>query len=166
MEEQNLDVLADKVADLIVSAKRVVAFTGAVVSTESGIPDFRSPSGIWDRLDPDDYTHQKFVSHPEARQKQWQLLKGRGLTTETKPNPTHYAIAELDSLGKLDCVITQNIDTSTKKPGCLMTKYLNSTAICSGQYVSAVIGVTPWHRLNPGLKPVKKLHIVSFVVIY
>ena len=70
--QQELDILAGKVADLIVKSKRIVVFTGAGVSTESGIPDFRSPGGIWDRFDPDDFTYQKFVSDPAARKKHWQ----------------------------------------------------------------------------------------------
>ncbi len=117
MEEQDLEALTDKVADLIVNATRVVVFTGAGISTESGIPDFRSPGGIWERFDPDDFTYQKFVSHPEARRKQWQMLREGKLTTDAKPNPAHYAIAELDRLGKLDCVITQNVDNLHQKAG-------------------------------------------------
>lgn len=117
MEEHELDALADKVADLIIEAKRVVVFTGAGVSTESGIPDFRSPGGIWDRFDPDDFTYQKFIKDPESRRKQWQMLQEGGLTTEAEPNPAHYAIAELDRLGKLDCVITQNVDNLHQKAG-------------------------------------------------
>lgn len=117
MKNQNLDILAGKVADLILSAKRVVVFTGAGVSTESGIPDFRSPGGIWDRFNPDDFTYQKFISSPETRRKQWQMLGEGLLTAEANPNPTHYAIAELSRLGKLDCVITQNIDNLHQKAG-------------------------------------------------
>jgi len=115
--EQNLDTLADRVADLIVKAKRVVVFTGAGISTESGIPDFRSPGGIWDRFDPDDFSYQRLTGSPEARRKWWQIFKERGLTTEAEPNPAHYAIAELDKLGKLDCVITQNVDNLHQKAG-------------------------------------------------
>jgi len=117
MEEPNLDTLAGKVADLIVSAKRAVVFTGDGVSTESGIPDFRSPGGIWERYDPDDFTYQKFVSSPEARKKHWQMLGEGSLTTAAEPNPAHYAIAELDRLGKLDCVITQNVDNLHQRAG-------------------------------------------------
>ncbi len=117
MVEQDKDILADKVADLIISAKKVVVFTGAGVSTESGIPDFRSPGGIWDRYDPDDFTYQKFVRSPEARKKHWQLLGEGFLTTGAEPNPAHYAIAELDRLGKLDCVITQNVDNLHQRAG-------------------------------------------------
>jgi NAD-dependent deacetylase len=117
MEEQTLDALAEKVADLIINAKRVVVFSGAGISTESGIPDFRSPGGIWSRFDPDDFTYQKFVSDPEARKKQWRMLGEGHLTTEAQPNLAHYAIAELDEMGRLDCVITQNVDNLHQKAG-------------------------------------------------
>ena len=117
MDSQNLETLTDQVADLIINAKRIVVFTGAGVSTESGIPDFRSPGGLWDRFDPDDFTYQKFVSDANSRRKQWQSLWKERLTVEVKPNPAHYAIAELDRLGKLDCVITQNVDNLHQKAG-------------------------------------------------
>ncbi len=117
MEEQELDALAQKAADLIINARKLVVFTGAGISTESGIPDFRSPGGIWSRFDPDDFTYQKFVSDPESRRKQWQMLGEGHLTTEAKPNAAHYAIAELDRLGRLDCVITQNVDNLHHKAG-------------------------------------------------
>jgi NAD-dependent deacetylase len=115
--ENKLDALAAKVAELIVNAKKLVVFTGAGVSTESGIPDFRSPGGIWSRFDPDDFTYQKFVADPEARRKQWQMLGEGHLTTLAEPNLAHYAIAELDRMGKLDCVITQNVDNLHQKAG-------------------------------------------------
>jgi len=117
MSANNLDTLIDKVSELIVNAKRTVIFTGAGVSTESGIPDFRGPNGIWTRYDPDDFTYQKFVKYPETRRRYWQMFEERGITPEVKPNPAHYAIAELDRLGKLDCVITQNIDSLHRKAG-------------------------------------------------
>ena len=117
MEEQDLHFLANKVADLIINAEKIVVFTGAGVSTESGIPDFRSPGGIWSKYDPDEFTYQRFVSSPEARRKQWQLFGEGFLTSDAKPNPAHYAIAELDRLGKLDCVITQNVDNLHQKAG-------------------------------------------------
>jgi NAD-dependent deacetylase len=115
--KDKLDALAEKVAELIVNAKKLVVFTGAGVSTESGIPDFRSPGGIWERFDPDDFTYQKFVADPEARRKQWQMLGEGHLTTLAEPNLAHYAIAELDRMGKLDCVITQNVDNLHQKAG-------------------------------------------------
>ena len=114
---QELESLAQRVADLVVGAGKVVVFTGAGISTESGIPDFRGPGGIWDRFDPDDFTYQKFVTDPEARKKQWQMLRSGGLATEVEPNAAHYAIAELHGLGKLDCVITQNVDNLHQRAG-------------------------------------------------
>jgi NAD-dependent deacetylase len=115
--EDRLDALAREVAELIINAKKLVVFSGAGISTESGIPDFRSPGGIWSRFDPDDFTYQKFVSDPEARRKQWRMLGEGHLTTLAEPNLAHYAIAELDKLGRLDCVITQNVDNLHQKAG-------------------------------------------------
>ena len=117
MGKQDIDTLIDRLADLIVKAERVVVFTGAGISTESGIPDFRSPGGIWERFDPEDFTYQRLMSSPETRKKWWQLFQERGLTTDAEPNPAHLALAELDKLGKLDCVITQNIDNLHQKGG-------------------------------------------------
>jgi len=117
MKKQDLDTLINRVADLIVEAERVVVFTGAGISTESGIPDFRSPGGIWEKFNPEDFTYQKLISSPEARKKWWQIFQERGLTTDAEPNPAHLALAELDRLGKLDCVITQNIDNLHQKAG-------------------------------------------------
>jgi NAD-dependent deacetylase len=117
LEEAKLDALAEKVAELIIGAKKLVVFSGAGISTESGIPDFRSPGGIWERFDPDDFTYQKFVADPESRKKQWRMLGEGHLTTGAEPNLAHYAIAELDEMGRLDCVITQNVDNLHQKAG-------------------------------------------------
>ncbi len=110
MQENELDVLAEKVADLIISSRRVVVFTGAGISTESGIPDFRGKDGIWTKLDPEDFTIQRFVAKREVRQMQWQMLKEGVIIKQVQPNAAHFAVAELEKLGKLDCVVTQNID--------------------------------------------------------
>ena len=117
MPMSDLDTLAEQVADLIVKCRKIIVFTGAGISTESGIPDFRSPGGIWSRFDPEDFTYQKFIADPQARKKHWQLLREGGLTTLAQPNPAHCAIAELHALGKLDCVITQNVDNLHQRAG-------------------------------------------------
>ena len=104
-------------ADLILHTGNVVVFTGAGVSTESGIPDFRSPGGIWTRFDPEDFTIQKFLSSPETRKKQWKILLEGGLIANAEPNRAHLAIAGLEAIGKLDCIITQNIDNLHQKAG-------------------------------------------------
>ena len=117
VDERTLNHLAGRVADLIFRSKKILVFTGAGVSTESGIPDFRSPGGIWDRFDPDDFTYQKFISSADARRKQWQLLWKDRLTETVQPNPAHHAIAELHRRGRLDCVITQNVDSLHQAAG-------------------------------------------------
>jgi NAD-dependent deacetylase len=116
VEERELDRLAGKVADLILASERIVVFTGAGMSTESGIPDFRSPGGIWSKYDPDLFTYQRFVREPETRRQVWQVTVEFFLN-KVEPNPAHYAIAELEKLGKLDCVITQNVDSLHQKAG-------------------------------------------------
>jgi NAD-dependent deacetylase len=100
-----------QIARWIVDAARPVIFTGAGVSTESGIPDFRSPGGIWSKYDPEDFTYQRFVSSEDAREKYWRMSTEffHGMR-DVRPNAAHLAIAELERLGKVDCVITQNID--------------------------------------------------------
>ena len=122
MVEETLDSLAQKAAELIDAARKLVVFTGAGISTESGIPDFRSPGGIWSRFDPEDFTYQKFTTDIEARRKQWRMLGEGHLTTNAQPNPAHYAIAELDRMGRLDCVITQNVDNLHHKAGVPVEK--------------------------------------------
>jgi len=117
MEAKDLDYLVDKVAALILEADRVVVFTGAGISTESGIPDFRSPGGIWSRFDPDDFTIQKFMSSEKTRRMQWQMLAEGSLLKDAEPNQAHHAVAELEKLDKLTCVITQNIDNLHQKAG-------------------------------------------------
>jgi len=107
----------ERLAQLIIESKKTVVFTGAGISTESGIPDFRSPGGIWSKYDPENFTIQKFLSSPAARRALWKMSAESGLLTEAEPNPAHYAIAELYQLGKLDCVITQNVDNLHQKAG-------------------------------------------------
>ena len=131
MDDTQIDALCDRLAELIAGSKRVLVFTGAGISTESGIPDFRSPGGLWSRFDPDDFTIQKFMSSEAARRRQWQLMK-EGHITEAEPNAAHYAVAELHRLGKLDCVVTQNIDYLHQKAGVPMTSFSNCTATASG----------------------------------
>jgi NAD-dependent deacetylase len=100
-----------EVAQWILSAKRVIVFSGAGLSTESGIPDFRSPGGVWDRYNPEDFYFQNFLASEASREKYWQMATEMyDPIKKAQPNQAHLAIAELEKLGKLDCVITQNID--------------------------------------------------------
>lgn len=108
----------DAISDIIVQSKRIVVFTGAGIGTESGIPDFRSPGGIWDRYDPNELTYQKFLSSQASREKYWERQKLLWpVIAAAKPNAGHLAIAELYKMGKLDCVITQDGDSLHQKSG-------------------------------------------------
>ncbi|MFH1114667.1 MAG: Sir2 family NAD-dependent protein deacetylase [Pseudomonadota bacterium] len=98
-------------AGLIHRAKRVVVFTGAGISTESGIPDFRSPGGIWSQYDPDDLTYQKFRSHEKYRKLYWEYDRARyPAMKDALPNAAHRAVVEVEKSGRLAALITQNID--------------------------------------------------------
>ncbi len=91
-------------------------FTGAGVSTESGIPDFRSPGGIWTRMQP--ISFQDYVSDAEARRLSWQRRLEMEETWNTvQPNTGHRAVAELVARGKASHVITQNIDGLHQQSG-------------------------------------------------
>jgi NAD-dependent deacetylase len=118
--------------DLIKEAKRITAFTGAGVSTESGISDFRSPGGVWDRYRV--VTFQEFLSSHDARVEYWSMKKELFLEMKSaKPNKAHLALAALEKTGKLDCLITQNIDGLHQDAGSTHVIELHGTnrkAIC------------------------------------
>jgi NAD-dependent deacetylase len=99
----------EALARLIDEAETVVAFTGAGISTESGIPDFRSPGGLWTRYRPIDY--RDFVSSEEARREMWRRKFAMEKEIGTvEPNAGHRALTKLHEAGKLSHIITQNID--------------------------------------------------------
>ncbi len=107
-----------EVADLIRNSEKVLVFTGAGISTESGIPDFRGADGIWSKYDPEDFTIQKFMSDKRARKLHWDLLSDGDLSMfKADPNPAHHAITELKNTGKLYGVVTQNVDGLHQKAG-------------------------------------------------
>jgi NAD-dependent deacetylase len=99
----------DALRDLIEASRRAVVFTGAGISTESGIPDFRSPGGIWTQYKPIDF--RDFVASEEARRESWR----RKFATEptmaaAEPNRGHRAVATLVDRGPVSAVVTQNVD--------------------------------------------------------
>lgn len=101
--------MSKKLADLLREARSVLVFTGAGISTGSGIPDFRGPKGIWKKRRP--VLFQDFLESEEARAEHWDYkLEGWQAFRDAKPNAAHLALAELERLGKLDALVTQNID--------------------------------------------------------
>ena len=108
----------ERAAQWIFDAQRLVVFVGAGLSTESGIPDFRSPGGVWDRYDPEDFYFQNFLQSRDRRVQYWKMATEMYESMkDAKPNAGHTAIAELERMGKLDCLITQNIDGLHFKAG-------------------------------------------------
>jgi NAD-dependent deacetylase len=111
---QNESKMKDQInscAGMILESRRVIVFTGAGISTESGIQDFRSPGGLWEQWNPDELTYDKFISSRASREHYWGFSRAIWPTmAQAKPNIGHFAIQELNRMGKLDCVITQNVD--------------------------------------------------------
>ena len=100
---------ADELRRMIAEAESAVAFTGAGISTESGIPDFRSPGGIWTKYKPIEFSD--FLRSEEARRETWRRKFATDPTLrKATPNAGHRALAKLVEQGKMPAVITQNID--------------------------------------------------------
>ncbi len=115
----------ETVADMIIEAKKVVVFTGAGFSTESSIPDFRGPQGVWSKFDPGELNLPNFLRSEEIREKYWQVHRMFWeAVKDAQPNAGHYAVTELHKMGKLDCVITQNTDGLHQKSGTPIEKVL------------------------------------------
>jgi NAD-dependent protein deacetylase/lipoamidase len=105
-----------ELASLLRASRRTVVFTGAGISTESGIPDFRSPGGIWTKMMPINF--DEFVASPEARRESWRRrFEMEGTWNTVKPNDGHNAVAELVRRGTVTHVITQNIDNLHQDSG-------------------------------------------------
>ena len=106
----------DQAAEAIASAKCVVATTGAGISVESGIPDFRSAGGIWSRYPPEEYASiEAFLENPS---KVWALWRELGdQLGACRPNPGHRALADIERHAKLRAVITQNVDNLHQDAG-------------------------------------------------
>ena len=105
-----------QLSNLIREASRILLFTGAGISTGSGIPDFRGPNGVWKRRQPVYY--DDFMSSEEARIEHWdQKLEAWPHFKKAEPTPSHLAAVDLEKVGKLDCLVTQNIDGLHSKAG-------------------------------------------------
>jgi NAD-dependent deacetylase len=105
-----------RLAELIAASSRCVVFTGAGVSTESGIPDFRSPGGVWSRMKP--ITFDEFRASEASRREAWtRAFAGTAGWTGRAPNAGHHAVARLIASGKASCVVTQNVDNLHQASG-------------------------------------------------
>ena len=133
----------EKLQEIIYASDNIVFFGGAGVSTESGIPDFRSESEIFKSLEKYGDTPERLVSHSyylEHTDKFFSYYKDCLIFPEAEPNPAHYTLARLEKEGKLKAIITQNIDGLHKKAGSKNilelhgSVYRNYCEICKKEY--------------------------------
>ncbi len=103
----------DDAVRLLAGADRILVFTGAGISTESGIPDFRGPDGLWTKVDPDDFTIQRYRTSREVRVAGWKMHQEGalwGARSQVRPNRAHRAVVTLWEAGRMSGCVTQNID--------------------------------------------------------
>lgn len=114
-----------RVRRYVAEAGRIVVLTGAGISTDSGIPDFRGPDGVWTK-DPaaeKSSTLQRYLADPDVRQRAWQN-RLHSPAWHARPNPGHAAIVDIERLGKLHAIITQNVDGLHQRAGNSPTKVI------------------------------------------
>ncbi len=111
-----MEKLIKEAAQLLYNSEMTLALTGAGISVESGIPDFRSAQGLWSKYDPNEYaTITAFRATPE---KVWSMLRDMGdLVDQAEPNKAHVGMGELENLGFLHTIVTQNVDNLHQKGG-------------------------------------------------
>jgi len=103
---------------LLARASSVVVLTGAGISTESGIPDFRSPGGLWTRYDPRKLTFDLFCAYEETRAQYWKMsTESYPVLRDAEPNAAHRAVVAIEKAGKLLRLVTQNVDGLHRKAG-------------------------------------------------
>ena len=105
-----------KVSTAIKKANNIIALTGAGISVESGIATFRGKGGLWEKYDPEEYAHiVSFIKNPD---KSWIMLKEMGEQIfQASPNQAHTSLTQLQQVGKLQCIITQNVDNLHQEAG-------------------------------------------------
>lgn len=107
-----------KGAKLMLESKKILIFSGAGLSTESGIPDFRSHGGLWEKYDPSDFYFDRILSDENSRKKYWQMSSEfYTLMKDASPNRAYTAIKEIEDMGKLLAIVTQNVDSLHHKAG-------------------------------------------------
>ncbi len=112
----NNEALYEHAAEVVRNTNNAIAVTGAGISVESGIPDFRSPDGLWTRYPPEQFaTMDAFMTDPDKVWKMWYELAES--LQDVKPNPGHHALARLEEHGHVKAVVTQNIDALHQHAG-------------------------------------------------
>ena len=164
----------DRAAEILVRARHVVALTGAGMSVESGIPPFRGPGGLWTKHgEPPMNGYQRFLADPAAAWRDrlspsgpmrelWDTLQA------AQPNPGHYALAQLETLGLLRCLITQNVDNLHRAAGSVRVAEIHGNAFlvrciaCTARFPREAISVEALPPRCPECGGIMKSDTVSF----
>ncbi|MBN2139870.1 MAG: Sir2 family NAD-dependent protein deacetylase [Desulfovibrionaceae bacterium] len=154
-------------AAIIRDCAQAVAFTGAGISVESGIPPFRGPEGLWTKYDPELFDIRQFKARPKES---WELIKKLfyDFVAKARPNAAHYALADLERHGRLACVITQNIDNLHQAAGSrLVHEYHGSIRDlvclkCGARFLAEAVGLDTLPPLCPECGGLLKPDIVFF----
>ncbi len=141
----------DRAVDVIKKARHVTAFTGAGISVESGIPPFRGEDGIWSKYDPQVLELDYFHAHPKES---WQVIKEifYDYFGVAKPNAAHLAIAQLEQMGKVKAVITQNIDNLHQEAGSTVVHEFHGNSkhlVCTSCFDHSVVTEEVFTNLPP-----------------
>lgn len=108
---------AAALADRMRAARSVVVLTGAGISTESGVPAFRGPGGVWEKVNPASVDFKSYLNDPEARRQRWQGFVRGGMGAGVEPNTGHAVLTRLAERRVIDAVITQNVDGLHSRSG-------------------------------------------------
>ncbi len=156
-----------KAAQAIKGSAYTIAFTGAGISVESGIPPFRGPEGLWNKYNPEILELDYFYRHPE---KSWPVIKEifYDFFGTASPNPAHKALAELEHRGLLKCIVTQNIDNLHQEAGSKVVHEFHGTCgrmvclKCRKTYKSSDISLKKLPPVCPACKGLLKPDFIFF----
>jgi NAD-dependent deacetylase len=141
--------LVEAIADALYQRGPGTAFTGAGISTESGIPDYRGPNGLWSRQNPTRF--RDFLNDPDVRRRYWDRRRERyPVLASAQPNAGHIALARLQAAGYLDTIITQNIDGLHQKAGSPPERVLELHGTAHAIRCLSCEILWPAERFDPG----------------
>ncbi len=156
-----------KAADIIKNSRRCIAFTGAGISVESGVPPFRGNGGLWDTYDPESFDIRFFLQHPD---KSWELIRKLfyDIFDKVSPNFAHTALAELEERGMIKGIITQNVDNLHQLAGSKIVHEFHGSLkkllclSCNKQYPSDEIDLSVLPPLCPECQGLLKPDMIFF----
>ncbi|MFO7990359.1 MAG: NAD-dependent deacylase [Desulfotignum sp.] len=156
-----------KAAGIIANARRCVAFTGAGISVESGIPPFRGENGLWNKYDPDSFDIRYFHRHTKES---WQVIREifYDLFGKVRPNKAHTALARLEAYGMVKSVITQNVDNLHYDAGSIVVHEFHGSLkrlvclSCTRRYPISEIGLDRLPPACPRCEGILKPDVIFF----